>query len=188
MESSISEGKHLIIDSSVNQRHLKKSLASFDNHLSLIFVEATAAMELANPLGRILPSSQILSETFTAAQFLANGNQATLTASDIYGDLLEANVVFNLYGETQTCLCGVQTTVTLTSGYTTIHVCQTICRNIPNTAADFRQLVWSIAFPELLVLVTEDACLGWSAASLNSLSLEGGSFWREITKRKNVHH
>lgn len=106
-------------------------------------------------------------ETCTREKFRNNSGSISLTAAfDTHGPKEEATVHYSTEGETVTCAhCGAPTNVTLTSGGTTVYVCQNL------SSTDFGSLVQAVAFPRF-ILVTNEYCLGWSSAPLGSYLLE----------------
>lgn len=118
-------------------------------------------------------------KSYTREDFRANSGLRTLTAFDVHGP--EATVYYNTEADVVTCgHCGAPTSVSLTSGGTKVYVCQTL------SSTDFSLLVRGIAFPRIFTLLTNEGCLGWSSAPLNSWLFEKHVLkkWKIIYRNK----
>lgn len=114
-----------------------------------------------------LDSSQILT-TVTRDDF--RNNRGALTIANAWFEAA-ANVVYTPLGNDDSntgcgnCDSPLSGILTSSTGGIT-EVCQGLA------VADFSQLVWSVAQPSRIALLTNDKCLGWCAATLGAYQLE----------------
>ena len=111
--------------------------------------------------------------------FKDNSGLITLTAFDTYG--LESTVRYDTKSDTVACAhCGSPTSSTLTSDGNQVYVCQRL------SPTDFSSLVRAVAFPRIFSLLTNEGCLGWSSAPLDSWLFEKHAIkkWKLIYRNK----
>jgi len=171
LEEFTTQNRFFLIDSGISYRDLR----GWNNYT---YADEGVKMENEGWAG-VLEEDHFLG-SYTRKDFKDNSGLRTLTAFDGHGP--GATVHYNTEADTVTCgHCGAPTSVTLTSGGTTVYVCQHL------SSTDFRSLVRAVAFSQIFTLFTNEYCLGWCSALLNSCSCEKGKIqkWNQVIFKKD---
>lgn len=165
--------KNMLVDACADLKSLSSITGRiYDN----VYTETAVSEERATTVNGVrapswfennLAEGHIL-QTHTRSDFEATGS-VTLTAFDTYGP--QSTVYYNTY-TTNTHLCnncGSPLSGTLTSGMSTVDVCQHL------SSTDFSLLIRAVAFPQIFILITNEGCLGGCSASIGSCSLKKGN-------------
>ena len=129
----------------------------------------SAVRDEKEKLEHILPTNHVLNFSIDRRQ-LARG-RSTLSVPSTTGCV---TIEYNTKSETSFCACGAPSNLTFTNsdGFV-VHACQHL------SGPDLGLLAIATASIDFLLL-TEEKCLGWSSATVRSVSLEKGKTWYNI--------
>jgi len=149
------ENRYFLVDANVNVKLLR-------GEENKIYTTREVVVENSY-WGTRLPDTHIIC-SYTRSDFKKTGGMVQLTGSDVYGEAFSTVFYENQDSSTACGNCDAPTSMILTDeDGTTTYACQAL------SGTDFGLLVSALAFPKF-VLLTDEGCLGWSSASLGSLT------------------